>query len=82
MGCANLSRTIHEIGEKGELALDIAFVPAAIDQEHPAGFAHLGDGDGGRGVAGSHAPGDDKQGFEAGERPRAYGEGVFDAEGV
>ena len=69
-------------GEKSELLLDVAFVPAAIDQDHGAGFPRLREGDGGRGVADALAPGDDKEGFEAGEGPGACGEGVFDPEGV
>ena len=82
MGRANLRRAVHEIGEKRELALDIAFVPTAIGEQHRAGFAHLGDRNGGRGVAESLTPGDDKQSFEAGEGLGACGKRVLDAEGV
>jgi hypothetical protein len=31
MGRAQLGGAVHEIGEKGEFSLDVAFVPAAID---------------------------------------------------
>jgi hypothetical protein len=82
MGRAQLGCAVYEIGEKGELLLDVAFVPAAIDQEHGPGFLRLRQGDGGRGVADALAPGDDEEGFEAAKRPRACGEGVFDPEGV
>ena len=63
MGRAQLGGAVHEIGEKGELSLDVAFVPAAIDQDHGAGFLRLREGDGGRGVADALAPGDDEEGF-------------------
>ena len=81
-GRAQLGGAVHEIGEKGKLSLDVAFVPAAIDQDHRAGFPCLREGDGGRGVADALAPGDDEEGFEAGEGPGACGEGGFDPEGV
>ena len=81
-GRAQLGGAVHEIGEKGQLSLDVAFVPAAIDQDHRAGFPCLREGDGGRGVADALAPGDDEEGFEAGEGPGACGEGGFDPEGV
>jgi hypothetical protein len=63
MGRAQLLGAIHKIGEKGELSLDVAFGPAAIDQDHGAGFLRLRDGDGGRSVADALAPGDDEGGF-------------------
>ena len=50
-GRAQLGGAVHEIGEKGKLSLDVAFVPAAIDEDHGDGFPHLREGDGGRGVA-------------------------------
>ena len=34
MGRADFRRAVHEVGEKRELPLDIAFVTAAIDEEH------------------------------------------------
>ena len=34
MAGAEFGRAFHEIGEKSEFTLDVAFVPAAIDQEH------------------------------------------------
>ena len=82
MSRAQLGGAVHEIGEKGELSLDVAFVPAAIDQDHGAGFPRLRGRDGGRGVADALASGDDEEGFEAGEGPRAWEEGVLDPEGI
>jgi hypothetical protein len=63
MGRAQLLGAIHKIGEKGELSLDVVFGPAAIDQDHGAGFLRRRDGDGGLSVADALAAGDDEEGF-------------------
>ena len=78
MGRAQLGCAVYEVGEKGELLFDVAFVPAAIHQGDGARFPCLREGDGGRCVADVLAPGDDEERFEAREGPRACGEGIFD----
>ena len=62
MGRAHVGGPVHEVGEKRELPLDIALVPAAIDHKHGARFTSLCAGDGGRGVAEALAAGDDYAG--------------------
>jgi hypothetical protein len=82
MSRSDLDALIHEIGQLGELLLDVAFGPAAIDHEHLPWLPRFGDGDGWGSVAEALAPGDDQQRPEAADRPRTFGEGVFDAESV
>src|SRR5208337_689661 len=79
---AEFDALVHEIGELRELLLDVAFGAAAIDHEHLPRLLHFGDGDGWRGVAEALSPGDNEERPEAGNRPRAVGEGLFDAERV
>ena len=82
MGRADFRRAVHEVGEKRELPLDIAFVPAAIDEEHGARFTSLSGGDGRRGVAEALAAGDDEDGLEAGKWPGRCRVEVVNPEGV
>ena len=69
MGRAEFGCAVHEMGEKGQLLLDVTFVPAAINQDHRARRPSLREGDGRRGVADALASGDGEEGFEAGEGP-------------
>src|SRR5208337_5591824 len=82
MSRADFDALIHEIGELGELLLDVAVGPATIDHQHRPQLPHFGDGDGWGSVAEALAPGDDQQRPKALERPWTFGEGVFDAESV
>src|ERR1700735_366888 len=81
MGRAQLGCAVYEIGEKGEILLDVAFVPAAIDQEHGPGFLRLL-----RGMAGEAWPrrlrrATTRRALKQ-ESGRACGVNVFDPERV
>jgi hypothetical protein len=76
MSRSDFDALIHEIGQLGELLLDVAFGPAAIDHEHLPWLPQFGDGDGWGSVAEALAPGDDEERPEAVDRPRTFEEGV------